>query len=364
MRILFVINNLNMGGKERQLVELLNILSQNTSHMFGVCLREDVIQFNVSNVNNIIIYKPSKRLSFLSLILFQQKVISLFQPDIIHAWEGSVALASSILKLLIYRSIPIIDGTIRYSKIYNVGIIDKFTMNFTRTMSTMVVANSNAGLDSVNGLNKRNYLVIPNGIDLKRLYLLSINEKNNGDKVTVIGMVANFVKPKDYYTVIKAGLELILEEESIHFIFIGDGPEKSYMESVIPARFKDKFLFIGYTQNPENYIKRFDIGVLLNKKGYSEGMSNSIMEYMAFKLPVICTKAGGNNELITDNFNGYLVQNEDCNDFKRVLKKLIDDKELRKIFGNRSYNILLNKYDLKVIANKYLDLYSKIITRN
>ena len=51
-----------------------------------------------------------------------------------------------------------------------------------------------------------------------------------------------------------------------------------------------------------------DIGILPSNE---EGFSNSILEYMAKKLPVIATDVGGNSEVIKHGYNGYIVKKGD-----------------------------------------------------
>jgi glycosyltransferase involved in cell wall biosynthesis len=361
MRILFVTNNLSLGGKERQIVELLNYLSENSSHVYGLCMKEDVIQYNLNKANNIKIYKPKEKLGIIKLVLFHKTVINHFSPDIIHTWEGSVALTISLLKMIYKTKYAIIDGTLRHSKRFMKTSKAYWIFRFNRTIAKKVIANSKAGLISINKQNDPKYMVIPNGINMDRFQ--NYNKKNSSN-ITNIGMVANFIKAKDYKTLINVGLKLIDENVKIIFTFIGDGPEKKDLEAIIPFRYKEHFKFIGHTDNPEIYIKDFSIGVLLSKKEHSEGMSNAIMEYMAFKLPVICTNTGGNKELITNDYNGYLVNHEGNDQLEETLKKLIMDKELRISFGNRSLKTLQCNYDISSIANKYIDLYKLILKCN
>ena len=60
---------------------------------------------------------------------------------------------------------------------------------------------------------------------------------------------------------------------------------------------------MGKMEDPLPLIRHCDIGVLTSE---SEGLSNSIMEYMACGLPVVCTDVGGNPELVRHGENGYL----------------------------------------------------------
>ena len=56
-------------------------------------------------------------------------------------------------------------------------------------------------------------------------------------------------------------------------------------------------------------IRKADVGVLMtDERGHSEGCADSIMEYMACALPVLCSDGGGNPELMVQDATGYLIE--------------------------------------------------------
>ena len=63
-------------------------------------------------------------------------------------------------------------------------------------------------------------------------------------------------------------------------------------------------LFLGKRKDVETLVQQIDIGVLCT---FTEGISNSVMEYMAAGKPVVVTNGGGSCELITDGVQGFLV---------------------------------------------------------
>ena len=82
----------------------------------------------------------------------------------------------------------------------------------------------------------------------------------------------------------------------------------------VPVSLLNKIIFLGKRSNVESIINIFDVGILLtNSKVHGEGISNSIMEYMALGKPVIATRGGGTNEVVIEGENGYLIDpfNED-----------------------------------------------------
>jgi glycosyltransferase involved in cell wall biosynthesis len=93
-----------------------------------------------------------------------------------------------------------------------------------------------------------------------------------------------------------------------------------------------------------------------------EGLSNALLEAMASQLPIIASNVGGNPDLIIDNFSGYLFPKEDIDKLSSLLTKIITDfisgeKDRYKELGLNAKRIVKEKFDLKVIANRYIELY-------
>lgn len=116
-------------------------------------------------------------------------------------------------------------------------------------------------------------------------------------------MVASFSNYKDYRTYIQAANRVLNKVNYITFLCIGSGDDKTYRELVDPE--SKKFVkFLGRQENVESIMNICNIGILLT---YTEGISNSIMEFMALGKPVIATDGGGIKELIIDRETGFLI---------------------------------------------------------
>jgi len=100
-----------------------------------------------------------------------------------------------------------------------------------------------------------------------------------------------------------------------------------------------------------------DIGILTSNE---EGLSNSILEYMSYGLPVIATKVGGNVEQVLNNKNGFLVEKDDDIELSQKLEELIKNKLMRKKFGRVSKKIAKEKFSLETSFKKYKKIYSEI----
>ena len=88
----------------------------------------------------------------------------------------------------------------------------------------------------------------------------------------------------------------------------------------------------------------------------SEGMPSVILEAMATGLPVIASDVGGNNEIVKDGENGYLISGDDIDTLASSLVTLIDQPDARQRMGRKSLE-MAKQYDWDVIMGRYLELY-------
>jgi glycosyltransferase involved in cell wall biosynthesis len=80
----------------------------------------------------------------------------------------------------------------------------------------------------------------------------------------------------------------------ICFLLIGDGENIERCKYLVKDLPTENIKFLGRQNDAESIINIFDIGVLTtNIRIHREGISNSIIEYMAMGKPVIATQGGG-----------------------------------------------------------------------
>jgi len=362
MKILFFIDSFKRGGKERQLVGLLNGLSSIKDCLFEIVLMNQDIQFrNALNWNINIHYLIKKRKKDPTILLKLFKICRKFKPDIIHTWSSMTSFyALPIAKIL---RIKFVNGSIRYGlpikSFSRLWLIAKITFPF----SNCVIANSKAGLKTHGLTESEKYRYVYNGFDFNRIsstHPQKIRDKLGIRAEFVVGMVASFTKAKDYYSLVQSGINILEKCKNVNFIFVGDGPERKDVEETIAKKYYDKFYFLGQRNDVEEIIKVFDVGILLSKVDHSEGISNSIMEYMAAEKPVIATKTGGNNELIIDGKTGFLIKHNDINALTEKVNMLLDNKKLRREIGKNAKNRLRELFNLERMVSDFTKIYEDL----
>jgi glycosyltransferase involved in cell wall biosynthesis len=178
-------------------------------------------------------------------------------------------------------------------------------------------------------------------------------------------MVAAFEPRKDYKTLVEGAFYLLASNDNLKFVLVGNGSNYIELKNSVPTEFQDKIIFLGRRSDIESIVTSFDVGILLtNSKVHGEGVSNSIIEYMASGKPVIATHGGGTNEVVINNQNGYLINPHDSSQLVESILKLINNKELRTQFGASGYCLAQNIFDLKIMTRNYISVYHKLLQEN
>jgi glycosyltransferase involved in cell wall biosynthesis len=120
-----------------------------------------------------------------------------------------------------------------------------------------------------------------------------------------------------------------------------------------------RILFPGKIHDIESLVNACTIGVLFSTDG--EGISNSILEYMALGKPVIANDAGGNRELIRHRHNGYLINSQNAKEVGDLIIGLIDDQQKCQSFGAINQKIVQESFSLEVMGKAFEEIYYKTL---
>ena len=105
--------------------------------------------------------------------------------------------------------------------------------------------------------------------------------------------------------------------------------------------------------------KKSDIMVL---PSYREGLSKSLIEAAAMKLPIITTNVPGCREVVEENKNGFLCRVKDPADLYEKMKKIILLTEKQRLqMGNYSRQKAEKEFDEKIVISKYLYKIEELI---
>ena len=360
LRVLHLVDSLRVGGKERQTVELLKGLCRFSS-VESIVVTMGTEQFYVADIQELgirLFYLLRKVRWDPTVFPKLWRILRRFRPHIIHT--NSEMAMSYAWPLARPMGIKIINGTVQNA--FSGNGIRWHWHKLMLHLADARVANSKAGFATrgIRPAGPGNY-VIYNGFDFHRLESLASSAGQklgfdaNGCKI--IGMVAEFSDYKDFPTFIRAAQEVLARRRDVVFIAVGGGKNLEACKRMVSTNEKS-ILFLGERKDVEALVQQMDIGVLCT---FTEGISNSVMEYMAAGKPVVVTNGGGSSELIVDGEHGFLVPASDLRVVATRLEFLLDHPSEAKRMGEAGRRRLQEAFSLSRLAENTLRMYREAL---
>lgn len=200
---------------------------------------------------------------------------------------------------------------------------------------------------------KYDFICIPNGVETVRFK--PIDRKEN-PKVKIL-FIGRLIPRKGFQRVVRALPKVReLAKKPFEIEVVGTGDHRASLDDIAEELgVSDLIKYVGlvpYDQLEKSY-QYADIFVLTS---LSEGMPSVILEAMGCGLPVVASDVGGNNEIVKEGENGFLIKGDNIDMIAERLAELINNEELRKKMGERSRELSL-KYDWENILKRYNELY-------
>ncbi|MDP3996928.1 MAG: glycosyltransferase family 4 protein [Candidatus Andersenbacteria bacterium] len=199
------------------------------------------------------------------------------------------------------------------------------------------------------------FLWVPNGVDTARFK--PINRTTN-PKVKIL-FIGRLIPRKGFQRVVRA-LPQVRQQARVPFEVevVGTGAAKSELDNLAEKiGVSDLIKYVG-TVLYEELEKAYQYADIFVLTSLSEGMPSVILEAMGCGLPVVASDVGGNNEIVKEGENGYLIAGDDIDNLARKLVNLIDNADLRRRMGARSRQMAAD-YDWGRIMARYDEMYRK-----
>ena len=147
---------------------------------------------------------------------------------------------------------------------------------------------------------------------------------------------------------------------------IGDGPERIKCEKLIDELQIPNINFIGYLPHDEikvylNHSIVFVLPCIIDSRGRSDILPNSLKEAMAMKVPVITSDIRGIEELVDDGINGIIVPPKDPNSIADAIEKVFNDSNFRKSMGNAGRKKIEKDFNIKIEVSKLERIIEKAV---
>ncbi|MEW5894155.1 MAG: glycosyltransferase [Candidatus Omnitrophota bacterium] len=357
IKIAHVVLNLEIGGLETMVVDLVKGLDKQVFTPIVICLRKSGAMADKLGAAGIEVVVMGNRdrlelKSFFSLasLLRRKKV------DIVHCHNtagylyGGIAAVLAGFKKIIYtehgRVFP--DSRRR--------MLAEKALSFFTERIVAVSEDMKRRLVRYEAIDPLKIRVIHNGVDTEKFRKIEdrswrIEKRKTlgiGESDIVIGSVARLDPVKDLATLIRAFDRVFRAYgENIKLLIAGDGPERGQIESLIrDLKLDAGCKLLGARGDVPDLMNIMDIFALSSK---NEGISLTLLEAMACGVPVVATRVGGNPEIVKDGMHGFLVNAGDYHDMAEKIMMLLEDSP--------RVEASMSRDSLQTMIKQYQDLY-------
>ena len=326
LRIAFCVTELDPGGAERALVELVTRLDRTRFDPRVYCLSGRgalVDRLDAAGIKTVLLGARSR--GDLGVLFRLKAALRQHPPHVLQTWLFHANLAGRIAGW--WNGIPVIASGIRVAERRS-----RWPLRLDRWTGALVdvhVCVSEAVREfsqSVAGLDPGKLLVIPNGVDAQRfaiaapLDLRSLGVPTGKPVLIAVGRLDR-----------QKGFDLLLEAIARgrpfpgdpHCVVVGEGPERKNLESKRSELGLDPQVhFVGWQQDVAGILKR-GAGFVLPSRW--EGMPNVVLEAMAAGLPVVATDVEGVREVVVNGETGWVVKPGDPDALALAIREMLTE---------------------------------------
>lgn len=166
-------------------------------------------------------------------------------------------------------------------------------------------------------------------------------------------MVSRFAASKDQETVIKA---LRFLDEDVTLRLVGEGDNFEHCKQVaIEENVANRVEFLGSRSDIPELIGESYLGI---QSSNWEGFGLTAVEFMAAGKPVIVSDVDGLRQVVEGA--GLIFEKGNIKALVKEIKSLLSDP-FKYAVVSRNCHDRAKQYDIRLMANKYLDVYKNLI---
>lgn len=233
----------------------------------------------------------------------------------------------------------------------------------------IAVGNETIKIGVAHGISENKFVFIPNGIDTEKYF--APHSREELAKILGTDIAEKYVLLTSGRLARRKGVAWFIRnvmpklDEKILYAVAGDGPDKQNVLDAINETGLEKRVFVLGRVSDEVRDTLFNTCDLfiqpnIRIKGDMEGFGISVIEAASCQIPVIVSRLEGLKDAIKDGENGFLVEPENPDAYVAKINSLLVDEAYRKSFGKRARKYVLDNYQWKNIAKRYIEEIKKV----
>lgn len=374
MKIIYIITGLSTGGAEVMLYKLLSRINRQRFSPVVISLMDSGTWGDRIADLGIPVYTIGMKSGTLKLTNIWRMIyiVRQLKPDLIQGWMYHGNLAAQLVKLFIFRQVPVF-WNVRHSlnslelEKPRTTIIIKLCARFSHLPTKIIYNSQNSSKQHEKiGYCLEKTCVIPNGFETEK-YIpstkvsLSVrSELNTPENALLIGLIGRYHPIKDHFNFLQAAALLIKTYSNIQFVLVGnkvDWENQILSELIHQLGLVKHIRLLGERHDVPRLTAALDIA---SSSSSGEGFPNVIGEAMSCGVPCVVTDVGDSAWIVGDT--GKVVPPKNPEALANAWQALIDiGKEGRESLGKAARARVIKCFSLDSIVAEYEGLYDNIL---
>lgn len=367
IKLLKMLTNFQIGGTERQVVNLALGIDPARFDLHLACLRNSGAL--LGELNTLQVPRPEFRIGrFYNPATFWQgmrlaQYIRKNRIQIVHSYGFysnvfTVPIAWLAGKSFVIASIRDTGDVLTWAQ--------RRVQRMVCRLTDCVLVNAEAIRDKLveQGYAPDKIIVIRNGIALAKfgnrqrdsLLRQELALPVSAPLVMVFSRL-NQMKGIQYF--IDAAVILAALFPDVRFLVVGDGESRKELEEYARRQgLGPRTVFTGFRNDVPELLSEAAVSVL---PSLSEGLSNTLLESMAAGVPVVATRVGGNPEVIEHGVTGLLVPLRDSAALAAAVGRLLENKDLAASFAQAGMRRVAELFSMERSVRETEHLYQRLV---
>jgi len=365
VRIVYVVDHLDPGGAQSQLLEVARRLPRDRFACSVISLSATrtrlLEQFSAADVHVTLIDQSGKWswACFLKL----HRSLRTAHPHIVHTWLFTADLYGRLAAWA--ARVPIVVSSVRSvetGKKPHYIWVDRLLQRITDTITVNAEA-IRPVLVHRDRIRPEKIWTIYNGVDLSAFSPTAANGAFRRawrfGTDPVVGMVCRLMPEKDPLTFVRAAALVARAIPAARFVIVGDGPmQEALSHEANRLRIMERMTLTGFRPERAAVLQAMDVVVL---SSLYEGCANAILEAMAMAKPVVATNVGGNHELVVNDVTGRLVSSQDPQAMAEAVIALLRNPERAHAMGHAGRERVERCFTVERMVEETTTLYARLL---
>jgi len=237
--------------------------------------------------------------------------------------------------------------------------LERFTRSILESIilhnSKKIIVLTNRVADEIKryNLNNNKISICPNSVDSNYF------KSKKTQKIYDLIMIGRLVPEKGSKSIPLLCKQLVKLKKNIRIAIVGAGQDFDYIKQQLVEEIRNKNVIL-FGEKKKTQVKAiYQKSKLYVSCSYYEGLPGTCLEAMSMSLPVIGWNKEFYDGLILNNVNGYLIKTDDYMEMCKKVIYLLNNSHLLLKTGNNGRNIIIDKYDSKLISIKLEDILLK-----